>query len=209
MSRSLRQTNITLMIVLFLLNFALIVLSCISFAYLSSIEDENPPDLPSNIIYMICCIALSFVSIFLIAYFGCKLIYFKMLHFIKLYYLSLVVLFGTTCFLIAYKFLLKEDTDVTNPDFIKYDNMRFGTFGILAVLGILYIINFVVTYFYIKQLHDEIELSPLNQIDEGLSLDLYNNIINQSKDPSNPTYKSEYNRLSTLKTTVNERKNSV
>ena len=80
---------------------------------------------------------------------------------------------------------------------------------------VLYILTTFITISERKQLLKEILNSPFTLVDENLTQELYNNILEQSKHPNDLKLRSEYNRLSierilkAHKSTKNERKSNL
>lgn len=200
MTSRLRQCNITLMIILFILNSTLVVLSVVTFFYLIQIEDENPPSLSANIVYLSSIIIKSILGFFIVAYFGCKLIYFKMISYTVIYYISIGFLILITLVLIICKIFFKEIPSNANPDFVKFDKLRLSTVIVLAVVEITYLFSLSMSYKYLNQMREDIETSPLNIIEQNnLSEELYHKIIKLSIDPNNTELQLDYSRIS-LKT---------
>lgn len=197
MTSRLRQCNITLMIILFILNSALVVLSVVTFFYLIQIEDENPPSLSANIIYLSSIIIKSVIGFFLVAYFGCKLIYFKMVSYTIIYYICISFLILVTLILIICKIFFEEIPSNANPDFVKFDRLRLVTVIMLAVLEIAYLLSLSMSYKYLNQMREDIETSPLNVVEQNnLSEELYHKIIRLSIDPNNTELQMDYSRIS-------------
>jgi len=57
------------------------------------------------------------------------------------------------------------------------------------------LLSFILTICERKNLLKEIDTAPLTFIDESLTEELYQNIINQSKNPNNKNFIAEFNRL--------------
>jgi hypothetical protein len=76
---------------------------------------------------------------------------------------------------------------------------------IVDLKEIIYYFSFAKSFFYIatagltiyerKRLMRNVKRSPLLEIDDTLTEDIYNNIIQQSKNPDNPVLMEEYKRL--------------
>lgn len=88
-------------------------------------------------------------------------------------------------------------------------NLNNLTFIMIFPRTILYLINIVLTLWERKIIYTEIKTSPLSIIDESLTEDLYNNIIQQGKNPDDNELKNEYRRLTLAKNrkTLNDKSN--
>ncbi len=85
--------------------------------------------------------------------------------------------------------------------------------NILELKNIIFYISFVKSFFYIttsfisiyerRKLKRELKNSPLLEIDDNLTEEIYKNIIQQSKNPDNLELIEEYKRLISLRASSN------
>jgi hypothetical protein len=99
--------------------------------------------------------------------------------------------------------------EITPADIQQIYNLKQIQFFINFVKAALYLCSCVLTYFERKKIIQEIASSPLVDIDETLTEDLYKNIISQSKDPDNHALQDEYRRLTINKTNSTKRSRSL
>lgn len=211
----LRQTNITLIIFMIIINCVLLFLSGITVGYLATIlHDHTFPCSAENYILLIFATVKGFLSAWLIYYLGMRAMYFKMRSYFVWYMTALFLNFFMSLFIVIFKVCL-PNTKRDDANTHHYKELAFVIEMLCIVLMILYVCSVVFAVFYRKSLDISIDNTPLNQIDdpEFLSDEIYKNIIEQSKNPDDEILKNQYRRLSKDKTgdssSSNMKKNTI
>ncbi len=193
----LRQFNISLLVALIVSNSILFLSSTVAICLFAKIISENDIEKSIlNFVYLIISTIQGLASLIITYYVGKRVIYFKMLSFLKIYLVNLIFFLAISILLLILKIVVKESETIKT-----YQNyLTFKTIIMIVsiVLTLLYLLSIIGLLTYKKNLETQVMESPLNRVSDpdSISDELYQNILEQSKDPNNPILKEEYRRLS-------------
>lgn len=199
-----RQLNIILVIALIVFNVMLLVFGVTTIGILGKILSEsNHNDSLLNFAFLIIASIKGLAALIIIYYFGKRVIYFKMLSYLKVYVINLISCLFISALLIVFKIAVTEEEDIKSNQ--HYENFRNIIMIISIILVFTYSLSLICLFRYKRRLEDQVSESPLNKMSDpdSISSELYQNIIDQSKDPDNPKLKAEYRRLSQKKLKIN------
>lgn len=199
-----RQFNISLVIALIILNSLLFLSGAVTIGLLGKIITEHDHDNSVlNFVFLILASIKGLAALATTYYVGKRVIYFKMLSFWKIYLINLIFYLIISAVLLILKIVIKEDESI--KEYQHYETFRTMIMAISIVLISCYILSIIGLLLYKQNLEDQFSESPLNRISDpdSISGELYQNIIDQSKDPDNVKLKDEYRRLSKNKMKIN------
>jgi len=146
-------------------------------------------------------IILDFIIVFIVLFIGIHSLIYSSISKLSIYTKLLFVIILLEIVLEVFNFY--NLNDVPNIKFIK------NVLNLIIFLKIIFaFINIIFGIMEKNQLNQDINSCPLNNIDDFITEDLYNNILNMSKNPNDISLISEYNKLS-KNSSKNEWKNSL
>ena len=130
-----------------------------------------------------------------------------MVYYLVFYFLTISSLLYPIIYWIIWvvEFVNSNDDkyQLSNPNLDQYNNYKNYSFINNVARTTIFLLSSLLLCIEKKQLDIEIKKSPLNLVDEFLTEELYQNILNQSKRPENNEYKDKFNQL------MEERKISI